>query len=183
MLCFYCLVSWWNYDTLHRQHQTLWLSVRATHPFLCMSREYKLQHQQFNAENMQARERRYVRFRLSLVEKVVHYFLAKKKNIYIYIFFSANHRAHQSSFCSDFQKYWGPFLESSVIFSGPKLRPAYSVQLIFSCVIKETITKINANFRASRRHRFEETKRIWSSEMRPKSFGTFDRETGLGILT
>ena len=148
MLCFYCLVS---YDTLHRRHQTLWLSVRATHPFLCMSREYKLKHQQFNAE------------------EVVHHFVAKKK------FFSANHRAHQSSFCSAFHKYWGPFLESSVIFSGPKLRPAYSVQLIFSCVIKETITKITAKFRASRRHRFEETKRIWSSEMRPKSFGTFEK--------
>ena len=35
--------------------------------------------------------------------------------------------------------------------------------------------KINAKFRASRRLRFEDTKRIMSPEMRPKSFETFEK--------
>ena len=36
--------------------------------------------------------------------------------------------------------------------------------------------KITAKFRASRRLRFEDTKRIKSPEMRPKSFGTFEKQ-------
>ena len=44
-----------------------------------------------------------------------------------------------------------------------KLRPAYSVKLI-SHVVKGIKTKIMAKFRASRRLRFEDTKRIMSTE-------------------
>ena len=36
--------------------------------------------------------------------------------------------------------------------------------------------KITAKFRASRRLRFEDTKRIVSPEIRPKSFGTFEKQ-------
>ena len=36
--------------------------------------------------------------------------------------------------------------------------------------------KIMAKFRASRRLRFEDTKRIMSPEIRPKSFGTFEKQ-------
>ena len=35
---------------------------------------------------------------------------------------------------------------------------------------------IKAKFRASRRLRFEDTKRIMSHEIRPKSFGTFEKQ-------
>ena len=58
-----------------------------------------------------------------------------------------------------------------------KLRPAYSVKLVFSYVVKGMKIKITAKFRASRRLRFEDTKRIMSPEMRPKSFGTFEKRT------
>ena len=54
-----------------------------------------------------------------------------------------------------------------------KVRPAYSVKLVFSYVVKGIKTKITAKFRGSRRLRFEDTKRIMSPEIRPKSFGTF----------
>ena len=69
---------------------------------------------------------------------------------------------------------WGPFLESP---EKPfvKLRPAYSVTLVLSYVVKGIKIKITAKFRASRRLRFEDTKRIMSPEMRPKSFGTFEK--------
>ena len=56
-----------------------------------------------------------------------------------------------------------------------KLRPAYSVKLVFSYVVKGLKVEITAKFRASRRLRFEDTKRIISLEMRPKSFGTFEK--------
>ena len=36
--------------------------------------------------------------------------------------------------------------------------------------------KIAAKFRASRRLRFEDTKSIRAPEMRPKSFGTFEKQ-------
>ena len=36
--------------------------------------------------------------------------------------------------------------------------------------------KTNAKFRASRRLRFADTKRIMSPEMSPKSFGTFEKQ-------
>ena len=57
-----------------------------------------------------------------------------------------------------------------------KLRHAYSVKLVFSYVVKGIKIKITARFRASRRLRFEDTKRIMSPEMRPKSFGTFEKQ-------
>ena len=54
-----------------------------------------------------------------------------------------------------------------------KLRPAYCVKLVFSHVVKGIKIKIIAKFRASRRLRFEDTKRIMS----PEKFRDF-RETG-----
>ena len=56
-----------------------------------------------------------------------------------------------------------------------KLRPAYSVKLVFKYVIKGIKIKITAKFHASRRPRFEDTKRIMSPEIRPKLFGTFEK--------
>ena len=56
-----------------------------------------------------------------------------------------------------------------------KLRPAYSVKLVFSYVAKGIKIKITAKFRASRHLRIEDTKRIISPEMPPKSFGTFEK--------
>ena len=52
-----------------------------------------------------------------------------------------------------------------------KVRPAYSVKPVFSYVVKGIKIKISAKFRASRRFRFEDTKRIMSPKIRPKSFG------------
>ena len=65
--------------------------------------------------------------------------------------------------------------------SGPekpfdKVRPAYSIKLVFSYVVKGIKTKITAKFRASRHLRFEDKKRIMSPEIRPKSFGTFEKQ-------
>ena len=61
-----------------------------------------------------------------------------------------------------------------------KLLPVYSVKLVFLYVVKGIKIKITAKFRASRRLSFEDTKRIMSPEIRPKSFGTFEkRVTGL----
>ena len=56
-----------------------------------------------------------------------------------------------------------------------KLQPANSLKLVFSYVVKGIKSKITAKFPASRRLRFEYTKRIVSTEMRPKSFGTFEK--------
>ena len=75
----------------------------------------------------------------------------------------------------------GPFLESPENFSGPKshslkLRPAYSVKLVFKYVVKGIKVKRTAKFRASRRLRFEDTKRTMSPEIRPKSFGIFEKQ-------
>ena len=68
----------------------------------------------------------------------------------------------------------GPFLE---IPEKPlvKLRPAHSVKLVVSYVVKRIKIKITANFRASKRLRFEDTKRISPQEIRSKSFGTFEK--------
>ena len=57
-----------------------------------------------------------------------------------------------------------------------KLRPGCSVKLIFSHVVKGIRIKITAKFRASRRLRFEDTKRIMLLEIRPKSFGAFENQ-------
>ena len=56
-----------------------------------------------------------------------------------------------------------------------KLRSVYSVKLVFSYVVKGIKIKITAKFRALRRLDFEDTKRIMSPEMRPKSFGTLEK--------
>ena len=74
----------------------------------------------------------------------------------------------------------GPVSRKSRELFGPekpfvKLRPAYSVKLVFSYVVKGIKTKITAKFRASRRLRFEDTKKIMSPEIRPKRFGTFEK--------
>ena len=67
-----------------------------------------------------------------------------------------------------------PFLESP---EKPflELRPADSVKLVFSYVVKGIKIKVTAKFRASRRLRFEDTKRIMS----PGKCRDF-RETGTG---
>ena len=75
----------------------------------------------------------------------------------------------------------GPVSQKSRELFGPekpfvKLRPAFSVKLVFSYVVKGIKIKITAKFRASRRLRFEDTKRIMSAEIRPKSFGTFEKQ-------
>ena len=68
----------------------------------------------------------------------------------------------------------GPFLEKDEK-TFLKLRLAHSVKLVFSYVVKGRKIKITAKFRALRRLRFEETKRTMSHEMRPKSFGSFEK--------
>ena len=75
----------------------------------------------------------------------------------------------------------GPVSRKSRELFGPekpfvKLRTAYSVKLVFSYVINRSQIKIAAKFRASRGLRFEDTKRIMSPEMQPKSFGTFEKQ-------
>ena len=66
----------------------------------------------------------------------------------------------------------GPVSRKSRTLFGPekpfvKVRPAYSVKLVFSYVVKGIKIKITAKFRALRRLRFEDTKRIMSPEIRP----------------
>ena len=75
----------------------------------------------------------------------------------------------------------GPVSRKSRKLFGPekpfvKLRPAYSVKLVFSHVVEGIKMKITAKFRASRRLHFEDTKRIMSPNLRPKSFGTFEKQ-------
>ena len=70
----------------------------------------------------------------------------------------------------------GPVSRTSRKLFGPekpffKLRPAYSVKLVFSYVVKGIKIKITAKFRASRRLRFEGAKRILSPERRRKVSG------------
>ena len=52
-----------------------------------------------------------------------------------------------------------------------KLRPALSVKLVFLHVVKGIEIKITAKFRASRRLRFEDTKRIFTRNAPEKSSG------------
>ena len=72
------------------------------------------------------------------------------------------------------KKVLGPFFE---LPEKPyvKLRPAFSVKLIFSCVAKGRKIKITAKFLALRRFHFEDTKRIMSPEMRANSFRTLEK--------
>ena len=58
-----------------------------------------------------------------------------------------------------------------------KLRPAYSVKLVFLYVVKGIKIKITAKFCDTEHFRFEDTKRIVS----PKKFRVF-RETGLDLV-
>ena len=83
----------------------------------------------------------------------------------------------------------GPVSRKSRKLFGPekpfsKLRPPYSVKLVFfPYIVKGIKIKITAKFRASRRLRFEDTKSIMTPEMRPKSFGTFEKQApGLSYL-
>ena len=76
----------------------------------------------------------------------------------------------------------GPVSQKSRELCGPekpflKVRSAYSVKLVFSYVVKGIKTKITAKFCASRGLRSEDTKRIMSPEIRPKRFGTFEKQT------
>ena len=67
----------------------------------------------------------------------------------------------------------GPFLESPDKHFVKN--PLFFLKTgVFIC-LKRIKVKITAKFRASRRLRFEDTKRIMSPEMRPKSFGTFEK--------
>ena len=75
----------------------------------------------------------------------------------------------------------GPVSQKSREHCGPekpfvKVRPAYSVKLVFSYVVKGLKTKITAKFRVSRRFRFEDTNRIMSPEIHPRCFGTFEKQ-------
>ena len=63
-----------------------------------------------------------------------------------------------------------PFILRPILWT-----PTYSVKLVFSYVVKGIKIKITAKFRASRCLCFEDTKRIMSLEMRPKSFGAFQK--------
>ena len=79
------------------------------------------------------------------------------------------------------ESFLGPVSRKSRELFGPekpfvKLRPAYSVKLVFSYVVKGIKIKITAKFRASRRLRFQDTKRVMSPEIRPKSFGTVEKQ-------
>ena len=79
-----------------------------------------------------------------------------------YILFTQN---IEMSSCRDHTSYQGHVSRKSRELFGPekpfvKLRPAYSVKLIFSHVVKGIKIKITAKFRASRSLRFEDTKRI-----------------------
>ena len=61
-----------------------------------------------------------------------------------------------------------------------RLPPIYSVKLVFSFVVKGIKINLTAKFRASRRLRFKDTKRIMSPEMRQKNLKKCRdfRETG-----
>ena len=63
-----------------------------------------------------------------------------------------------------------------------KLRPVHSVKLVFSHVVEGIKMKMTAKFRASRRLCIEDTKRTMSPEMRPKSFGTFEKRASVKKL-
>ena len=58
-----------------------------------------------------------------------------------------------------------------------KPRSTYSVALALSYVVNEWKIKIIVKFCASRCYRFEDTKGIMSPEIRPKRFGTFEKQS------
>ena len=91
------------------------------------------------------------------------------------------HSAHPLCMDSGFITIQGPVSQKSRELFGPekafvKLRPAYSVKLVFSYVVKGIKVKITAKFRASRRLLFKDTKRVMSPDIRPKNFGTFEKQ-------
>ena len=50
------------------------------------------------------------------------------------------------------------------------------MKLVLSYVVKGIKIITTAKFRAPRRLRFEDTKKVMSPEMRTKSFGTFEKQ-------
>ena len=88
------------------------------------------------------------------------------------------HRSLKSA-CILLSTVLGPGSGKLRILFGPekpfvRFRFAYSVKMVFSCVVNGIKIKMTAKFRGSRRHHFEDTKRIMSHYVRPKSFGTFE---------
>ena len=86
--------------------------------------------------------------------------------------------SHKFIICNCLVRVLGPVSRKSRRLFGPekpfvKLRPAHSVKLIFSYVVKGIKIKITAKFHVTEHLRFEDTKRIMSPEM----FRDF-RETG-----
>ena len=86
--------------------------------------------------------------------------------------------------------YWncnqGPISQKSCKIFRPKtpfekLRPAYSINLVFSYLVKGINIKMTAKFCASRCLHFQDTKRIMSPKMHPKSFGTFKKRAPAGL--
>ena len=93
------------------------------------------------------------------------------KGMYM-IFFSFTSWIFSNSRC--------PFSKSPEKPMGPekpyiKLQPAHSIKLVFWEVVKGIKIKITANFHASRLLSFEDTRRMLSPDMHPKSFGIFVR--------
>ena len=77
--------------------------------------------------------------------------------------------SRQGPVSGKFGKLCGP--EKSFV----KLRPAYSVKLVFLHVVKGITIKITAKFCASRRIRFEDTKRIVTRNAPRKVPGTLEK--------
>ena len=79
-----------------------------------------------------------------------------------------------------FHRALGPVSRKSRKLFGPeksfvKLRRAYSVKRVFSYVLKGIKIKTTVKLLASKRLRFEDKKGIMQPEMRPKSFGIFEK--------
>ena len=79
-------------------------------------------------------------------------------------------------------KVLGPVSQKSRKHFGPekpfvKLWLVSSFRPVFWYVVNRMKIKTTAKFRASRRLRFKDTKIIMSPELRPKSFGTFEKRT------
>ena len=107
-----------------------------------------------------------------LVRISIHVFLTV-------FFFFENRQQITRTLPREIDNLWPVSRKSRKLF-GPgkpflKRRLAHSVKLVFSYVAKGRKIKITAKFRALRRLRFEDSKRTLSPEMRPKSFGTFEK--------
>ena len=64
-----------------------------------------------------------------------------------------------------------------------RVRKAIRKITVFSYVVKGMKRKITAKFSASRHLRFEDTKRIMSPEIRPKSFVTFEERVPVACFS